>query len=278
MKLLIAYDASACSQQIPADLLRAGLPRDCEAVVLTAADTGIFRDGGSKNDRGKNLRSFDQALQVAYAGARRIEAAFPSWKVEAQACLDSPASGILKKASEASPDLIVVGSHGHGAFLPFGIGSTAQRTLCHAKGNVRIARGQDGRRKSQTPRIILGLDGSQSSGKALRHVLFRYRRHPEVEIRLIAVIERSSIERKEKSLAKRRLEEASRRLRRDGFHLSSAVRKGHASDVLIEEARKWKADCIFVGTRGLGAARRLFLGSVSAVTAACAPCSVEVVK
>jgi hypothetical protein len=48
--------------------------------------------------------------------------------------------------------------------------------------------------------------------------------------------------------------------------------------VLPDEAASWGADCIFVGARGLSRFERFRLGSVSAATAACAHCSVEIVR
>ena len=51
-----------------------------------------------------------------------------------------------------------------------------------------------------------------------------------------------------------------------------------AKSLLLEEAERWGADCIFVGARGLNRLERLLLGSVSTAVAARARCSVEVVR
>lgn len=50
------------------------------------------------------------------------------------------------------------------------------------------------------------------------------------------------------------------------------------AQVLIREAELWKADLLFVGSRGLSALGRLFLGSVSKTVAARALCSVRVAR
>lgn len=47
--------------------------------------------------------------------------------------------------------------------------------------------------------------------------------------------------------------------------------------LLIAEAETWGADCIFVGSRGMGRIDRFLVGSVSSAVAARAHCSVEVV-
>ena len=61
---------------------------------------------------------------------------------------------------------------------------------------------------------------------------------------------------------------------------SSVLRvKGDARKVLLEEAREWNADGIFVGTRDLkGVIERFRLGSVSTAVATNAHCSVEIVR
>jgi nucleotide-binding universal stress UspA family protein len=53
---------------------------------------------------------------------------------------------------------------------------------------------------------------------------------------------------------------------------------GNPADVLVEEAEESGADLIVVGTRGLNAARRLVLGSVSTNVVQHAPCDVLVVR
>lgn len=290
MKLLIAYDASKYSQAISKDLSRARLPDRSEAVVLSVADVFLppgyeFPDAKIpqyilprvRSIRAGVLKAIDDALELAREGAKPIKTEFPGWKVHAQSRGDSPASAILKKAAEWKPDLIVVGSRGRGTFSHLSIGSMAQRVLQQAKCSVRVSRTNPRIAASRSARVIVGLDGSLHSKKALKRALLRYR-NAAVEIRLVTAIEWSYEDKKQQSIAKRHLEDAGRRLRADGFLVSPVAKKGHPADVLIDEAKQWKADCIFLGARGLSGARRLFLGSVSAVVAAHAPCSVEIVK
>ncbi len=290
MKLLIAYDASKYSQEISKDLSRAGLPDRSEAVVLSVVD--VFLPPGYelpdakipkyilprvRSIRARVVKAVDDALDIAREGAKPFQKEFPGWKVHAQSRGDSPASAILQKAAEWKLDLIVVGSRGRGTFSHLSIGSVAQRVLQQAKCSVRVSRTNPRIPASRPVRVIIGLDGSPHSKKALKRALLRYRK-AAVEIHLVTAIERSYEDKKQQSIAKRHLEDATRRLRADGFLVSPVARKGHPADVLIDEARRWKADCIFLGTRGLSGGQRLFLGSVSAVVAAHAPCSVEIVK
>jgi nucleotide-binding universal stress UspA family protein len=48
--------------------------------------------------------------------------------------------------------------------------------------------------------------------------------------------------------------------------------------ILVDEAEIWKADCMFVGARGLSRIDCCLPGSVSTAVASRAHCSVEVVR
>ena len=56
------------------------------------------------------------------------------------------------------------------------------------------------------------------------------------------------------------------------------VKDGNAKDVILDEAKKWGADLIVLGSHGYGALQRFLLGSVSHNVATHAPCSVEIVR
>jgi len=45
------------------------------------------------------------------------------------------------------------------------------------------------------------------------------------------------------------------------------------AQMILREAKKWQADCIFVSHRGLGFVKRMLLGSVSSTVAAHAKCA-----
>ena len=60
--------------------------------------------------------------------------------------------------------------------------------------------------------------------------------------------------------------------------LSSELVQGPPGKAIVEEAERWGADLILMGSRGLGAWNRLLLGSVSTAVVHHAKCSVEVVR
>jgi nucleotide-binding universal stress UspA family protein len=75
------------------------------------------------------------------------------------------------------------------------------------------------------------------------------------------------------------VEWAERELSAIGLNISATVEKGNPELVLIDQAQKWNADSIFVGSRKFsGGFERFRLGSVSTALVTKAHCSVEVVR
>ncbi len=135
-------------------------------------------------------------------------------------------------------------------------------------------------------RIVVGYDGSKQAHKALERAadiaggatiavvssanIERLIRDPSGGVE---AIDPADAEAREKALA-----EAREYL--DGRGLKGEYIKGtgNPADVLVQEAEESHADLIVVGTRGLGAARRTFMGSVSTNVVHHAPCDVLVVR
>ena len=147
--------------------------------------------------------------------------------------------------------------------------------------------------KGDCMRILLAIDGSECSLLAVSEVA----RRPwpaNTEVRVITVnvpwsegISRRSsaglldeLKRQLLEYAWQRLNEAVAVLRREAPALSvtPVLRDGLPKDVILDEAERWRADLIVVGSHGYGAVKRLFLGSVSLAIATHAPCSVEIVR
>lgn len=61
-------------------------------------------------------------------------------------------------------------------------------------------------------------------------------------------------------------------------NLTHQILRGSPGQAIVEEAEKWGADLIVVGSHGYGFWERMFLGSVSSAIAHHAPCSVLIVR
>ena len=73
-------------------------------------------------------------------------------------------------------------------------------------------------------------------------------------------------------------DEIRRRLPEIGDKLTTTVTSGAPAQVIVDEAEKWGADLIIVGSHGYGFWQRALLGSVSNAVVHHAPCSVLVVR
>ena len=73
-------------------------------------------------------------------------------------------------------------------------------------------------------------------------------------------------------------EEIRRRIPEIGSKLTTTVTSGAPAQVIVDEAEKWGADLIVVGSHGYGFWQRALLGSVSNAVVHHAPCSVMVVR
>lgn len=303
MKLLIAYDGSPCAEAALDDLCRAGLPSDAEVIVLSVADVWIppappeaeqrltseleARVAAARQRaRTQAFEAVEEARKLAMRASERLQAYFPDWTVQPEACADSPAWGIIKKADEWQPDLVVVGSHGRSAVERLVLGSVSQKVLTAAHCSVRIGRGRG--TESRAPvRVVIGVDGSPGADAAVRAVAERLWR-PGSEARVVTVLDATLLATAVEWVAKGDVEvharvqtmadAAAEKVRAAGLVASSLVTEGEPKQVLVREAEAWGADCIFVGARGLRGLERFLLGSVSSAVAARAHCSVEVVR
>jgi nucleotide-binding universal stress UspA family protein len=62
------------------------------------------------------------------------------------------------------------------------------------------------------------------------------------------------------------------------LEIITEMKDGHAKEVILDEANRWGADLIVLGSHGYRGLQRFLLGSVSHAVAAHAPCSVEIVR
>lgn len=307
-KILIGYDGSPCANAAIEQLRDAGLPSELEVIVMSVADVWLppnpdnfepaFPDAVPNSVRVVREHAL-QALKAARANADRasmkVRAMQPGWKVNAEACADSPGWALVKKAATSHADLIIVGSHGRGALKRFFLGSVSQRVAVEALCSVRIVR--DRRRTKAAPlRQLIAMDGSDDSLQALESVIARS--WPKsTEVRVATVLD----PRQESSLAWsaelasqwatdhdhhqgveeeicRRLEVWSARVAAAGLQAETVMLQGDPKHELLQAAKDWKADAIFVGARGMQQGGRLVLGTVASSLAARAHCTVEIVR
>jgi nucleotide-binding universal stress UspA family protein len=142
-------------------------------------------------------------------------------------------------------------------------------------------------------RILIATDGSPCSDRAVVSVATRpwppgsrvevvtvvHTRIPAVTDPFLvgAAAHVEALER-ERERAPERVRQAERQLSALGSDIESRVLEGDPVDVIVNEADRWRADLVVVGTHGYGRVQRAALGSVSDAVVRHASCSVEVVR
>ena len=147
-------------------------------------------------------------------------------------------------------------------------------------------------------RILLAVDGSDHSEAAVDETA-RQRFPAESEVRIISAAEPPSfpgtfagenvsvslydaIDKSARERARAAVETAAARLRTDEHSrqliVTTDVIAGSPKRVILEEADRFDADLIVVGSHGHGMLERFLLGSVSQAVALHARCSVEIVR
>jgi nucleotide-binding universal stress UspA family protein len=275
MRILIGYDGSEHSDAALVDLVRAGLPHNCEILIASVGDLLMSSPelsevieqvlpsrrvaSGLKRAQNHAERVAQAAKQAAERAKKRVRTLFPEWNVRADVMIGTPAWVLIDVAEEWKADLVVVGSQGHSALKQLCVdGSPAAEQAIYAIGQRVWQNGTE-------VRLIAVDDGT-----------------PPVQIaaRLPQAAEMiNSYYRKRESRVSAMLEWATSELNAIGLKTSILTEKGDPKKVLLEEARKWNADSIFVGTRDFkNGFERFRLGSVSTAIVTNAHCSVEVVR
>ena len=299
MRLLIAYDGSACSKEALDDLSRAALPAQCDALVVSVCDAGLPPDvepaadvaGGAQalviarkietmveESRSRALKAVDETRQLVDDAIEHLATNFPGWQMHGQAMIGDPSLAILKEAVEWNVDLIIVGTHARSAFGRLMLGSVSQDVARAAACSVRIAH-RPAERQDVPIRIVIGLDGPH-----VQTVLEKVarRRWPAGSAALIVALDQGteSKEGKTELTAPQLVASAEEDLRAAaGLHVSTTFAAGEPEKSLIAEAKRFDADCIFIGADGADDGHDVWsLGTLSSALLNGAPCSVEVVR
>ena len=309
MKILVAYDGSQGANAALSDLQRAGLPREAEGLLISVADVMMTPETSKYELAGQALvsrrftsglmyaerqatRVHQEAREFASQGSARLRSLFPYWSVRSEVLTGTAWSELIRKANEWEPDLVVLGSQGRTALGRFVLGSVSTKVATASNYSVRVAREPAADRLNKPPRIMIAVDGSVESERAIREVGSRV--WPAgTEVRIIFVDEGVSLQSlspiapstpelidEEKTLTARNLVHwAQSELSAIGLDTSSYIDKGDPKTVLIEKAIEWNVDSIFVGARRFTSAfERFWLGSVSTALVTKAHSSVEVVR
>jgi nucleotide-binding universal stress UspA family protein len=298
MKVLIPYDGSENAEVAFDEMSRAGLPQNLEALVavtnvwLPLSPYEITRAVNARRMMllTSGMTSFAPALGdveeervLKLEAESRVRAIFPSGTIKAEGIQDvaAVANEILRKSKTWGAHLIIVGAKASPSPHITDFAGPALRVAQDAHCSVRIARASD-RITDSSMRIMIGVDESDSPEQVVQAVAERFWPAGR-EARIVAVRNsdpRDPVRDSRVALVLNRLAD---KLRSIGLEVSFVIRYGPPQDVLLQEAREFSADCIFIDSHGWdqtlsdGSIRR-GLGKVAEALVLGAHCSVEVVR
>jgi nucleotide-binding universal stress UspA family protein len=145
-------------------------------------------------------------------------------------------------------------------------------------------------------KILLATDGSDYSKAAVN--LVAERPWPEgSEVKIVSAVEipyapateawvlpdsyYSELDRGAREQAEAAVKDAVERIesgKASGLEIITKIISGSAGEVILDEAERWDADLIVLGSHGYSGWQRFLLGSVSHAVATHAHCSVEIVR
>lgn len=298
MRILIAHDGTPASDPIATNLQNAGLPAAGQAVVLCVAEDYLLPSGAMAPAEfgGIGVMSLASepdtvvAKETAERAASHLATLLPGWKVRSLAARGNPSGAIIRQARHMAADLICVGSSAKTRFERWMLGSISREVLFEAGCSVRVVRPlPESRQTNQPPRILVGYDGSLDSDVVVHSVGARTW-PPGTHVRLVTAVDEPILHSLPVTAAgpamsqerivrlRASLDHAARTLADLGLDVTTSIEQADPKELLLHEVTNWQADCIFVGSRGLGRVGRLLMGSVSTAIADKAPCTVEVVR
>lgn len=282
MRILIATDGSPDAHAAAQWLAAFPLPDDTRALVLAAVDLPPSP---------LDIPTIAEFTRSLLGDARQAaDELVPLLKgrvatVETRAVAGDPRTEIVRVAEEWGADLIVAGARGLGAIATALLGSVSLAIARHATCPVLIVRPKPRPLRS----VAIAVDGSENGREAARF-LARFPLPASVGVRLVGVVEPPPMPRTAPASARAMLQEAvafvvGERRRALDAALEAAEKSfetparelplGAPAETL--ERLSTEVDLIVLGARGLGAVRRLLLGSVSERVLRHAACPVLIV-
>lgn len=283
--LIVGFDGSEGSTDALRWAAKTAKERDWMLYVLTtwtmpAADLGIGASATLQEELIDELRKEagavnDEGVQIAAdMGVNAV----------GEIAVGRSAAILVKRSADSG--MVVVGSHGAGGMTGFLLGSISRQVAAHAKCPTVVVRP----RAEQAEGIVVGVDGSPHSLKALRwafeqasfeaqplRVLHTWEIPPTWSMVEVPSYEPEVLIRDYGNTELRKTSEALAGFREDypDVTVRQEVMKGSPVKALVKASEN--ATLLVVGSRGLGGFKGLLLGSVSHAVVHKATCTVAVV-
>lgn len=189
-----------------------------------------------------------------------------------------PAETIVRYARECGCEAIHMGTRGLGAIEGLLLGSVAYKVahLSPVPVTLCAARHEAAERRGNAPRILLPVDGSPGSDRAVRQVIGWVQRFGPAAVRVLNVqppflvieellaLRQERIDHWTQKAGKEACRTARELLEAAGIAYETEIAAGDdPAETIARNARERGCDMIVMGTRGTGAVRGIMLGSVA---------------
>lgn len=286
MRVLLATDGSEEATAAAAWLLTFPLPKSATVRVLTVSVLPPTLPAGESVDELRR-RFLEQARLIA---RKARDLLVKRWTVGEERVSDGdPREEIVRAAEEWPADLVVLGARGLTPFKRVLLGSVTTSFARHVHCPVLVVKG----RRLSLRAAVLAVDGSADSLRAAG-VFASLPLDPGLRLRLLTVVEPPIFAAAPEvpggmppidQVLRDRQAEAEGTLRRVAADFKETITAvecsvvvGHAGEHIVRAATDPGTDLVVVGARGLGAFKRLLLGSVSEYVLHHAECPVLIVR
>jgi len=250
---------------------------------------------GGLIDTGPLLNAMTEAAELLVKSESEV-IAHSGLETTTAVTVGHPSSSIVEYAKQWGADSIYLGSHGHRGLTRFLLGSVSKSVVHSAPCSVGIIRAAapSGANTTSTPslRVLLATDGSEFSVSAARSIASRPW-PPGSQFRIISVAEVAEsgvepwytdsvvleeLQRLNQRHCQEAIDAADTILGEAGLAPAEEAFIGLPKASILDDAERWHADLIVVGSHGRRGLDRILLGSVSESVAVHATCSVEVIR
>jgi nucleotide-binding universal stress UspA family protein len=295
MRILLALDGSPSADRARALVVSLAWPEGTTVRIVAALDVAPALWGGpwipaipvdADQMEEEAVRELTRVLQEAQPALEATGLA-----VQAELLRGRPSAAIVEDAKLWKPDLIVVGSRGHGPVETAVLGSVSAAIVDHATCPVLVARGD------HAGRVILAEDGSPA-GMAARDIVAAWPAFARIPVVVLGVVDvaapwRSGIAptmfgaamdvygdmiTNARTTHRAIVAATEAHLRAAGRTVSGELREGDPADQIRRAATDPAGDLIVAGSRGHVGISRIVMGSVAHAVLTHAHCSVLVVK